>query len=93
MLIDKVEKFLRTTGKEIAKVATKAYSAALQIGSKLASGIPGVGKVISKAMDGESKLVNLVSDKIHIPDQDMSKAARKALHYLDKGKKVLDHIP
>jgi len=86
----KVGKFLATTGKEIAKVATKAYSVALQIGSKIANFIPVVGKAVSKAMDGESKVVNFISDKIKAPE---SKAATKALHFLNKAKGGLDFVP
>jgi len=61
----KVAKFAKTTGAKIAKFGLEVVSTAESVASKVAKFIPGVGKPISAALTGMSKVTGLASDKIH----------------------------
>jgi hypothetical protein len=61
----KVGHFVKTTGAKIAKFGLKVYATATKIAGRVASFIPGIGKPISKALSGVSKVANFASDKIH----------------------------
>lgn len=73
---------MKTTGAKIAKFGLKVISTVQSVASKVAKFIPGIGKPISAALNGASKVSNLASNKIHVS------LGKK----LDKGMKIMDKI-
>jgi hypothetical protein len=72
---------MKTTGAKIAKFGLKVYATATKIAGHVASFIPGVGKPISKALSGVSKVANLASDKIHA---NLGKKLTKGMNIMNK---------
>ena len=62
----------------------------VKVGSKLVSWIPGIGKPLSKAMDGVAKVAGLISDKIKVK---LPAKLEKGMKVMDKANKVMDFIP
>ena len=79
--MNKVVKFAKTTGAEIAKFATKVYQTATAVGGEVIGQIPGL-KAVGKAMEGVSKAVGAISDHIHAP------LSRKLQH----GVKIMNNV-
>jgi hypothetical protein len=52
--------------------------------------IPGVGKVVGKAMEGASEGLNKASDAIHAH---IGGKLGQAMHRMDKAQKVVGYIP
>jgi Flp pilus assembly pilin Flp len=86
----KVGHFLKTTGAKIAKVALKIVATVGKIAAKVVGFIPGVGKVVGKAMEGASEGLNKASDAIHAH---IGGKLGQAMHRMDKAQKVVGYIP
>jgi hypothetical protein len=77
----KVGNFVKTTGAKIAKFGLKVYATAASVASRVANFIPGVGKGISKALSGVSKVADFASDKIHA---NLGKKLEKGMNVMNK---------
>jgi hypothetical protein len=86
----KVGRFFKETGKKIAKVALKVAAVASKAVSKVVGFIPGVGKVLGKAMEAGSKGLNTASNAIKCK---IGGKFGTAMHRMDKGMKVMSYIP
>ncbi|KAF9471645.1 hypothetical protein BDN70DRAFT_887872 [Pholiota conissans] len=86
----KVGHFIKTTGAKIAKVGLKIISTVQKVASKVVSFIPGVGKVLSKVMDGASAATNAISNRIHVK---IGGKLGKAMKGMDKARKIVGYIP
>jgi hypothetical protein len=78
---DKVGNFVKKNGAKIAKFGLKVYATATKTAGRVASFIPGVGKPISRALSGVSKVANFASDKIHA---DLDKKLTTGMNVMDK---------
>ena len=86
----KVGHFFKETGKKIAKVALKVAAIATKVVSKVVGFIPGVGKVLGKAMSAGSKGLDAASNAIKCK---IGGKLGTAMHRMDKGMKVMSYIP
>jgi hypothetical protein len=86
----KVGHFIKTTAGKVAKFGLKVISTIENAASKVASFIPGVGKIISKGLEAESKLTGFISDKIHA---NLGKKLEKGMKVMNIADKVMKFIP
>jgi hypothetical protein len=86
----KVGHFIKTTGAVVAKFGLKIISTAQKIASKVVSFIPGVGKVIGKAMEGASAATNAISNRIHVK---LPGRLQKGMNTMNKIQKISGYVP
>ncbi|KAF5324328.1 hypothetical protein D9619_011089 [Psilocybe cf. subviscida] len=86
----KVGHFIKTTGAKIAKVALKIVATVGKVVSKVVGFLPGVGKVVGKAIEGASEGLNKASDAIHAH---IGGKLGKAMHNMDKAQHIVGKIP
>ena len=81
---------MKTTGAKVAKFGLKVVQTWQNAGSKVVRFIPGIGKPLSKAMEGASKAAGAISDKIKVK---LPPKLEKGMKVMNKANKVMDYIP
>ena len=81
---------MKTTGAKVAKFGLKVVQSVGMATSKALSFIPGVGKPLSKIVEGVSKVAGLVSDKIRAPP--LSKALDKGMKVMNKANAIMGKV-
>jgi hypothetical protein len=77
----KAGNWIKENGAKVAKFGLKVYATATKVASHVANFIPGVGKGVSKALDGVSKVADFASDKIHA---DLGSKLDKGMNVMNK---------
>jgi len=86
----KIKSFVKNTAGKVAKFGLKVVSTIQNAASKVANFIPGVGKIIGKGLEAESKVTGLISDKIHA---NLGKKLEKGMKVMNTANKVMKFVP
>lgn len=86
----KVGTFVKKTAGKIAKFGMQVVSTVTAAVGKVLSFIPAVGKPISQALSGVSKVTGLISDKIHVK---LGSKLQKGMNVMKKADKIMGYIP
>ena len=81
---------MKTTGAKVAKFGLKVVQSWEKVGSKIVSFIPGIGKPLSKALDGVSKVAGVISDNIHVK---LDPKLEKGMDVMNKANQIMGYIP
>ena len=81
---------MKTTGAKVAKFGLKVVQSWEKAGAKVVRFIPGIGKPLSKAMEGVSAAAGAISDRIKVK---LPGKLEKGMKVMNKANKVMDYIP